>query len=117
MLDTFINYRGCMVRAWRGRFSSYVDLGLWNHDTVVVGFMTAPITLGTESPGLRIGPNEAQQLMDDLWTCGLRPTEAAGSAGAMAATQEHLKDLRRMLFEDDRTKSASYAACNVRPTS
>ncbi len=38
--------------------------------------------------------NEAQALMDRLWACGLRPTEGKGSAGAMAATERHLADLR-----------------------
>ena len=43
----------------------------------------------------------AQELMDDLWSCGLRPTEGTGSAGAMAAVQEHLADLRRLVFDHD----------------
>jgi hypothetical protein len=41
---------------------------------------------------------EAQALMDDLWTCGVRPTEAAGSAGQAAAMQRHIDDLRAVLF-------------------
>lgn len=36
----------------------------------------------------------AQTLMDDLWHCGIRPTEGSGSAGALAATERHLSDLR-----------------------
>ena len=40
----------------------------------------------------------AQQLMDDLWRCGVRPTEGKGSAGAMAATQRHLEDMRTLVF-------------------
>ena len=51
-----------------------------------------------------VSQDMAQQLADDLYRCGVRPSEAAGSAGAMAATQEHLKDLRRLLFDDSRTK-------------
>lgn len=42
---------------------------------------------------------DAQVLMDDLWNVGLRPTEGTGSAGAMAATQNHLKDLQRLVFK------------------
>lgn len=38
--------------------------------------------------------DNAQALMDDLWRCGIRPTEGAGSAGAMSAVQEHLKQLK-----------------------
>lgn len=36
----------------------------------------------------------AQVLMDDLWNAGVRPTEGAGSAGAMAAVVRHLNDMR-----------------------
>ncbi len=43
---------------------------------------------------------DAQRLMDDLWDSGFRPTEGSGSAGAMGAVQEHLKDLRRIVFKD-----------------
>jgi len=40
----------------------------------------------------------AQILMDDLWRCGLRPTEGRGSAGALAATEAHLEDMRSIVF-------------------
>ena len=36
--------------------------------------------------------------MDTLWECGVRPTEGNGSAGAMKATQDHLKDIQKLLF-------------------
>ncbi len=39
---------------------------------------------------------EAQVLMDDLWACGVRPTEGAGSAGQSAAQQSHIKDLEQV---------------------
>ncbi len=37
-----------------------------------------------------------QVLMDDLWKCGVRPTEAVGSVGQLDAVQKHLKDMRRI---------------------
>ncbi len=40
----------------------------------------------------------AQSLMDQLWACGLRPSEGSGSAGALAATQRHLEDMRTLVF-------------------
>jgi hypothetical protein len=40
----------------------------------------------------------AQQLMDDIWECGLRPSEGTGSAGSLAATQRHLDDMRKIVF-------------------
>lgn len=48
---------------------------------------------------LEIEPEVAQVLMDDLWRCGLRPTEGSGSAGALAATERHLEDMRTLVFE------------------
>lgn len=54
------------------------------------------------SPTFRLGKTEAQALMDNLWDCGLRPSEGSGSAGAMAATQKHLEDMRRLVFVERR---------------
>ena len=51
-------------------------------------------------PTFRFDMHQAQQLMDELWTCGLRPTEGSGSAGAMAATQRHLEDMRTLVFKN-----------------
>ena len=41
----------------------------------------------------KIDSAAAQRLMDDLWTCGIRPTDGTGSAGQSAAQQLHIKDL------------------------
>jgi hypothetical protein len=45
-------------------------------------------------PTMTLAREVAQQLMDELWTCGLRPTEGSGSAGSLAATERHLKDMQ-----------------------
>ena len=45
-------------------------------------------------PLLDIDATAAQVLMDDLWACGVRPTEGAGSAGAMRVVERHLEDMR-----------------------
>lgn len=45
-------------------------------------------------PTLTISQTEAQQLMDELWQCGLRPSEGSGSAGSLAATERHLNDMQ-----------------------
>lgn len=50
-------------------------------------------------PTFSLDHEDAQALMDELWVCGLRPSEGAGSAGALAATQRHLEDMRRLVFE------------------
>jgi hypothetical protein len=61
-----------------------------------------------EDSGLSIRPtlvlpfhisSAVQILMDDLWNIGIRPTEGTGSAGAMTATQNHLEDMRKVVFD------------------
>lgn len=53
------------------------------------------------NPTVSLSPTAAQQLIDDLWDCGLRPSEGSGSAGAMAATQRHLEDMRALVFNPE----------------
>lgn len=50
-------------------------------------------------PTVRIHQDAAQQLMDELWQCGLRPSEGTGSAGQLKAVQDHLADMRKLVFE------------------
>ena len=50
-------------------------------------------------PTLTMRMEQAQILMDDLWHAGVRPTEGAGSAGAMRAAEHHIADLRRVAFK------------------
>ncbi|HJV52833.1 MAG TPA: hypothetical protein VJ652_15300 [Noviherbaspirillum sp.] len=51
------------------------------------------------APFLLLKRDCAQQLMDELWGCGLRPSEGSGSAGALAATERHLEDMRSLVFK------------------
>ena len=53
-----------------------------------------PDNEGKEAASFPLQETAAQVLMDTLWNCGIRPTEGAGTAGAMAAAQAHLQDLR-----------------------
>src|SRR4030042_868144 len=48
-------------------------------------------------PTLELRYEDAQCLMDELWRCGLRPTEGSGSAGSLAATEKHLNDMRAIV--------------------
>lgn len=50
-------------------------------------------------PIMRVDKDALQQLMDELWRVGIRPSEGAGSAGAMLATQRHLEDMRALVFK------------------
>lgn len=65
-----------------------------------------PIVFEKSEEGIRPEPavilkiQQAQQLMDELWQCGLRPTEGTGSAGSLAATQRHLEDMRSLVFRN-----------------
>lgn len=49
-------------------------------------------------PFANISKALAQKLMDELWICGLRPSEGTGSAGSLAATERHLEDMRKLAF-------------------
>jgi hypothetical protein len=69
-------------------------------------FRANPLTFSTEciddsvlivDPTITMSAQDAQVLMDELWRCGLRPTEGSGSAGSLAATQDHLRDMRTIV--------------------
>ena len=52
-------------------------------------------------PTFTLDYDAAQFLMDELWNCGLRPSEGTGSAGALAAVEKHLAaemEIRRELL-------------------
>lgn len=55
--------------------------------------------IACSEPLLRLSTEEAQQLMDELWNCGLRPSEGTGSAGSLRATENHLADMRKIAFD------------------
>ena len=57
-----------------------------------------PIAKGAHfgDPTMHLRYEEAQRLMDELWRCGLRPSEGTGSAGSLAATERHLKDMQEI---------------------
>ena len=52
-------------------------------------------------PFLYLGEGAAQVLMDDLWNAGLRPTRKWAEDATLAAKDEHLHDLRRLVFGGD----------------
>jgi len=91
-----------MLRAKSGNWNGTIELAC-----IVSGKGTyavaQPLAFTNQDEGEEVRPffaldhDEAQVLMDDLWRCGIRPTEGAGSAGALAATQAHLKDLQQLM--------------------
>lgn len=75
-----------------GRELEYVE-----HDPSVASAYTPP-TIVMER-------DEMQELADALWRVGIRPTEGAGSAGAMAQAQKHIDTLTKALeFEREMVK-------------
>lgn len=52
-------------------------------------------------PTFELAESNAQQLMDELWHCGFRPSEGSGSAGSLAATERHLQDMRALVFKEE----------------
>jgi hypothetical protein len=52
---------------------------------------------GPTSPMLQLTPEQAQNLMDELWTVGFRPTQGQQSEGQMGATTNHLNDMRAIV--------------------
>ena len=87
------------ARAASGPWWHGIDI-LFRHGNAV----GEPLTMKEGEPGEMVEPTvrlereQAQVLMDDLWACGIRPTEGMGSAGSLRATEKHLKDMRTIAF-------------------
>lgn len=84
--------------------SFHVRMGARVGDRVVlaqpvqfVSMAEAPVV--ESPPAFVLTKENAQSLMDELWNVGIRPTEGTGSAGQLAATQAHLKDMQKLVFE------------------
>lgn len=90
------------LRAEKVIYTGFIDLLAITED----GHVGRPLVMEPHDdftcisePTLRLGTAEAQELMDDLWQAGLRPSEGTGSAGSLAATERHLKDMRTIAFK------------------
>jgi hypothetical protein len=92
------------IRARMPDFTDHVELaGLLRVDgakSVAQPLTMSPVPSGGYVEAFaRLSAESAQELMDDLWRCGLRPSEGGGSAGSLAATQRHLEDMRTLVFQ------------------
>jgi hypothetical protein len=88
------------ARAQRSPWSGDVEVLLMTDTHVVTNLTLSPRPeLTRVEPSFRLELTNAQLLMDELWQCGIRPSEGTGSAGAMAATEKHLADMRKLVFE------------------
>lgn len=88
-----------MNEPWYSGYSVMVRQG----DMVVTSMTMETIKEGHcyDHP-VRLDKKEAQLLMDDLWHCGVRPSDGAGSTGQLKATETHLKDMRRLVFDSEK---------------
>lgn len=94
----------CRVFAKPWRYQHYLEVLFYEYkDGLTYCAKPAEMALADEggegTSAFTLNITAAQELMDSLWSCGVRPTEGAGTAGAMAAVQAHLKDLQRLVFK------------------
>jgi hypothetical protein len=91
------------VRAERQNWGREIEIAIFSRPDPLTGarsvakpveMMVLPEGTRIPAPTLSLTLHEAQGLMDELWRCGLRPTEGSGSAGSLAATELHLRDMR-----------------------
>lgn len=67
-------------------------------------YVAQPVVMQSVDSGMYTPPmamldmGMAQQLMDELWNCNIRPTQGQGSAGQLAAVQSHLADMKKLAF-------------------
>lgn len=89
------------VRAERVKYRSAIELSVFRRRPDDRIDVAQPLVMRTVEDGeanveptMTLSVTEAQLLMDELWNCGLRPSEGTGSAGSLAATERHLKDMQ-----------------------
>ena len=87
------------VSASKRGFDGGVDFHVYTSTHVGIPIALSPRDLGmTPLPTFDLTNASAQEMMDSLWGIGFRPSEGSGSAGALAATQRHLDDMRKLAF-------------------
>ena len=53
---------------------------------------------GKEVPtSFKLTDEAAQELMNRLWNLGVRPSDGTGNTGQLKATEDHLKDMRKIV--------------------
>jgi hypothetical protein len=98
--------RQARIHAERELYSGGVSIHLMDEGNQGQLFVAQPVVMKAEEeayarrldPMVTLPMALAQQLMDELWNCGLRPTEGTGSAGSLAATERHLADMKALAF-------------------
>lgn len=90
-------------QAWAGRepyLFRLITFRAGGSSAVATAVTMAPCTDGDDvEPFLRLDAKAVQQLMDDLWHAGVRPTNVKHSDERVDAMEKHLQDMRRLAFE------------------
>jgi hypothetical protein len=87
------------LRAYMRPWGRTVELAMWhgNAETLYAAQSVQMVAVTREQRD-----NEAQPFMrlgDELWRCGIRPAEGAGSVGQLGATERHLADMRTIALD------------------
>ena len=91
---------------WLGGYRLYLA---WRrpdgHTDVMTTITTQTIEEGTSCPpeyGLLLDRTAIQDLLDQIIRAGFLPSDGVGSPAQVEAMKEHIKDLRRMAFDNQR---------------
>jgi len=49
-------------------------------------------------PSIILTQSETQNIMNELWKCGIRPHDGNGSSANVDAIKYHLEDMRKLVF-------------------
>ena len=72
------------------RFMTAVEMRLTEVEPGLIG----------PGPMLELPPDEAQQLMNELWRVGIRPKDGSGALAHVDAMKAHLADMRQIVFDN-----------------
>ena len=86
-----------MLISQEGRNEEDFYVGKLTMEKVEIGARIEP-TLIVSQREIREGHDPIQELMDNLWHLGLRPSGGVSNAGQLQATQDHLKDMQKISF-------------------
>jgi hypothetical protein len=101
-----MNWSGWRVYAERSIVKNAVEVFLMKHGANGCGVAEALVNLEFKKFGkddiardiqpLSLQYELAQQLIDELWKCGLRPSSGFDGPAAIMATERHLQDMQRL---------------------
>lgn len=61
-------------------------------------YKTVNIGDAVQPKALPLSKEAATQLMDDMWLCGIRPSESINNVNDKTDIKAHLEDMRRIVF-------------------